>query len=194
MIPGFGRGSAKTMDVKTLCLGALTTGDASGYEIKKKLEGSFRRFYEASFGSIYPALGRLQDAGLVTCVEMTQAGKPDKKVYALTGSGRAYLIDELSQPLGSDRIRSEFMVAMVYSHLLPPEHVANLIEERLQIYDESLTELQDCDPDQLPPGRRFVLGYGLAIYQAGREYLAAHRHLVETERETEAPAAVEAAD
>ena len=45
------------MDVRTICLGILTRGDATGYEIKKLVEdGGYQHFVEASFGSIYPAL------------------------------------------------------------------------------------------------------------------------------------------
>ena len=58
------------MDVRTLCLGILSLGDATGYEIKKLVaEGSFSFFSEASYGSIYPALTKLTDEGLVSCVE-----------------------------------------------------------------------------------------------------------------------------
>ena len=40
------------MDVKTLCLGVLTLGDASGYEIRKQFEeGPFAHFFGASYGS-----------------------------------------------------------------------------------------------------------------------------------------------
>ena len=50
------------MDVRTICLGLLTRGDATGYEMKKLFEEEgFGHFAEASFGSIYPALGRLTD-------------------------------------------------------------------------------------------------------------------------------------
>jgi len=39
------------MDVKTLCLGVLNRGEASGYEIKKQCEeGPFSHFYAAGFG------------------------------------------------------------------------------------------------------------------------------------------------
>ena len=48
------------MDARTLCLGALELGDASGYEIKKLYEeGDLSHFYAVGFGSIYPALTRL---------------------------------------------------------------------------------------------------------------------------------------
>jgi hypothetical protein len=48
------------MNVKTLCLGILSFGEASGYEIKKKVEeGLFSHFIDASYGSIYPALTQM---------------------------------------------------------------------------------------------------------------------------------------
>ena len=49
------------MDVRTICLGLLTRGEATGYEIKKQFEGEgFGHFAEASFGSIYPAVWSFQ--------------------------------------------------------------------------------------------------------------------------------------
>jgi PadR family transcriptional regulator AphA len=59
------------MDIRTLCLGILTFGDATGYTIKKRLEGPLRHFYDASFGSIYPALRKLTDAGEIGRVDPT---------------------------------------------------------------------------------------------------------------------------
>src|SRR3546814_665287 len=54
------------MDAKTLCLGVLSRGAASGYEIKKAFEeGPFSHFHQASFGSIYPTLNALSADGLV---------------------------------------------------------------------------------------------------------------------------------
>ena len=50
------------MDIKTLCLGVLTQGEASGYDIKKHFECVFSHFYVAGFGSIYPALTELARA------------------------------------------------------------------------------------------------------------------------------------
>ena len=76
------------MNVRTLCLGILTTGEASGYEIKKEIEeGLFSHFIDASYGSIYPALTQLAGEGLVTVRAEEQSGKPDKKVYAITPKG-----------------------------------------------------------------------------------------------------------
>lgn len=59
--------------VKDLCLGALTFGDASGYDIKKFFPQSFSRFYAAGYGSIYPALTELTVADLVGCLHKRAA-------------------------------------------------------------------------------------------------------------------------
>ena len=65
------------MDTKTLCLGVLTRGDASGYEIKKAFEdGPFGHIQEIGFGSIYPALAKLLQDDLVTVTQYAQAGRP----------------------------------------------------------------------------------------------------------------------
>lgn len=168
------------MDVRTLCLGVLSLGNASGYEIKKRLEESFRHFYDASFGSIYPALNRLQDEGLVDCTHEAQSKRPDKKVYSLTTDGRLTLVRELEEQPNADRIRSEFLVAMMFADLLPARHVSDLIDQRIAEHQTCVDELnakEDCGT----AAQRFVAGYGKALYEAAIAYLSDNRHLVESE-------------
>lgn len=158
-------------------------GDASGYEIKKLLEGPFSHIHEASFGAIYPALARLQEEGSVTCEERSQEKRPDKKVYALTQRGRFDLIQELTIVPGPDRIRSDFLVQMLYAHLLPPAHIAQVVESRLAIHTALLSELESDDGTSVSAGEEssaeFVRGYGTAVLKAARDYIEENRHLVE---------------
>jgi DNA-binding PadR family transcriptional regulator len=155
-------------------------GDASGYEIKKRLEDGFTHFYDASYGSIYPALSRLQQEGLVDCTREAQSKRPDKKVYSLTPEGRLYLVRELSGDLGPDRVRCEFMVAMLFADLLPTRHVADLIDHRLDHHRELVAELSEKSKTG-SPAHRFVAGYGQAVYMAAIKYLEDNRYLVEGE-------------
>ncbi|MDP6346288.1 MAG: helix-turn-helix transcriptional regulator [Alphaproteobacteria bacterium] len=168
------------MDVRTLCLGVLSLGDASGYEIKKRLEDVFSHFYDASFGSIYPALSRLQTEGLVQCEHEQQAKRPDKKVYSLTTDGRLALVRELNGQPGRDRVRSEFLVAMCFADLLPAAHVAQLIDRRIDEHQRSVTDLAERER-RGTPAHRFVSGYGRALYEAAAKYLEENRYLVESE-------------
>ncbi|MBM3492077.1 MAG: PadR family transcriptional regulator [Alphaproteobacteria bacterium] len=167
------------MDVRTLCLGILALGPASGYEIKKRLEGPFRHFYDASFGSIYPALSRLLHERLVSCAHEAQSNRPDKKVYTLTPAGRFELVRELSAEPTPDRLRSEFLVVMMFADLLPTRHVASLVDARLTWYRETLDKLHDLQACELNPQQRFVVGYGIAAYTAELQYIEENRHLVE---------------
>lgn len=169
------------MDVRTLCLSVLTMGDASGYEIKKRLEDHFRYFYDASFGSIYPALNRMQKDGFVTCTHEAQNGRPDKKVYRLTPGGRLELMRQLRQAPAEDRLRSEFLVQMMFADLLPVSDVAASVDQRLASCRNDLADLEKLDCPDLSPGKRFVIGYGKAILTAAMRYMEENRHLVESE-------------
>ncbi|MBM3505065.1 MAG: PadR family transcriptional regulator [Alphaproteobacteria bacterium] len=171
------------MNVRTLCLAVLSLGDATGYEIKKRLEGPLHYIHEASFGSIYPALTRLTTEGLVTCTELNQTKRPDKKVYALTQAGKVALLDELTAEIPeTDRVRSDFLVMMHFAHLLPPAFVEQVIEKRLEVYRALLGDL---DREALWPARerspatQFVCGYGRAVIAASLKYIEENRHLVE---------------
>jgi DNA-binding PadR family transcriptional regulator len=164
------------MDVRTICLGLLTRGDATGYEIKKQFEeGSYRHFAEASFGSIYPALGRLSEKGLVSVREEPQDKRPDRKVYSITPAGRESFVSTLLEPLGSDRHRSPFAFAMLFSDLLPDNRARALIETYLLDKEAALAQMNASKSAAQTRGERFVNGLGKSIYAATIDYLRAHR-------------------
>ena len=103
------------MDTKALCLGILTMGDCSGYEIKKALaEGAMAHFQYASFGTIYPTLNRLEKQGFVTSVAYSQKGRPDKKVYSLTDKGRGEFRRILKMPPSPERYRSDYLFMLFF--------------------------------------------------------------------------------
>ena len=133
-----------TMDVKTLCLGVLTEGDQTGYEIKHRFEEAFSHFFGASFGSIYPALAELSRQGLVTCRSVEQDKRPDKKVYSLTERGQRALLDELMATPPRHKVRSEFLVLMYFAHLLPPARVAAIIDQMIAHWEPLVAEIERC--------------------------------------------------
>src|SRR5690606_31134512 len=115
------------MDVKTLCLGVLSRGEASGYEIKKAFqEGAFSHFHQASFGSIYPALNALAAEGLVAVRAQAQDKRPDKKIYSLAPKGQTALLAALMAPPAPDAMRSDFLFILFFAQHLPAARVAQL--------------------------------------------------------------------
>lgn len=168
------------MDVRTLCLGILSLGDATGYEIKKMVaEGSFSFFSEASYGSIYPALTKLMDEGLVLCRTEQQDRRPDKKIYSLTAQGRTQLEEALEKRPGPDRNRSDFLAALLFAEAVAPERVDNLINERISEHREKIRQLnalvREAEDNSIS---QFVINYGIAMQQAALHYLEENKHLL----------------
>lgn len=179
------------MDAKTLCLGALMHQDASGYEIRKMYEeGPFSCFHAVSFGSIYPALNQMLADGLVTVREMVQEGRPDKKVYAITERGRDAFIRGLNTEPAPDRFRSDMLYILAFGHLLAPDYRTALLDGYVAGYRQMIDDINAAAADcgDVPPGRRFVRDFGLAIYEAVVRYIAENRHILETAEAERAPA------
>lgn len=164
------------MDVRTICLGFLTRGDATGYEIKKLFEnGGYTFFVEASFGSIYPALSRLTEEGLVSVREEPQAKRPDRKVYSITPAGRQAFLTALFGALPEDRYRSPFLFAMLFCDLLPQERVERLFDDYLAHAELKLAQLSEGKPETNDRSERFVREFGRTMYAAMLQYLREHR-------------------
>ena len=162
------------MDVRTICLGILSRGDATGYEIKKLFEDDgYQHFVEASFGSIYPALNRLTQEGMVSVRDEPQEKRPDRKVYSITDAGRAAFLNSLMKKLPEDRHRSPFVFAMLFSHLLPQPRVIEMLDTYIDQSETKLAQLMEQKPQS--EGDRFVTGYGRAVFIAMVNYLRKYR-------------------
>lgn len=166
------------MDVKTVCLGMLTDGRASGYDLKKQFESSFGHFFAAGYGSIYPALSTLAKEGLVECEEIAQDGRPDRKVYAITDKGREQLLAALDNPAPTHKIRSEFLATMCFAHLMSAAQIETVLDSRVAEIDHYLNMFDDFENscmDDWPPGMRFVCGCGKTVMQAMKKYIEENR-------------------
>lgn len=73
-------------------LGLLEEGDLHGYELRKRLSAMLGAFSSVSFGSLYPALKRLEDSGAVAVVMSDRPEDDDFSTAApATGSLRGEL-------------------------------------------------------------------------------------------------------
>ena len=172
------------MDVKTVCLGMLTDGEASGYDLKKAFESSFGHCFAAGYGSIYPALSSLSECGCVSCEEIPQDGKPDRKVYRITDKGWEQLLAELDDPAPSHKVRSEFLATMAFAHLMTPSQVQTVLDSRIRDADENLQfidEFENGFEHDAPAGVRFTLGFGRAMLHAMKNYVEENRHMFESD-------------
>ena len=168
------------MDIRTSCLGVLALNNASGYEIRKMFEdGPFSIFAEGGFGSIYPALKKLEQEGLVTSETLDQNNRPQKNVYQITTKGRLELIEALSNNPVQDKYKSDFLFSMFFSEYLSPAFVENTIDQRIKSLKEKAHYLEeDCQvKDSLTKGQAFVHAFGLHMTKAAQEFLEENKHI-----------------
>ncbi len=85
---------------------------ASGYDLARRFDASIGFFWPASHQQIYRVLARMQESGWVSSTVESQAGKPDKKVYAITESGEVELDRWAAEPTDREALRSDFAVKL----------------------------------------------------------------------------------
>ncbi|HEY2585083.1 MAG TPA: helix-turn-helix transcriptional regulator [Tepidisphaeraceae bacterium] len=85
------RGDALRGHLETLVLSALRRGEAHGFEILRRLEEAGSQVLKLKEGSLYPALYRLEAAGMIKGEwedGATARRGPRRRVYRLTSKGR----------------------------------------------------------------------------------------------------------
>lgn len=81
----------------TLVLTILTKGEHYGYEIIKEIEKSSDGLFELKEGTLYPILHGLEAAGYVSSHWVGKEGTRQRKYYAITKSGRAFLKEKKTE-------------------------------------------------------------------------------------------------
>lgn len=139
-------------------LGVLEEGPQHGYELRKRLRTQFGLLANVSFGSIYPALSRLEKSGAVEAVESAPGlartpptgslsgewaalrarrrasprGRRSRKVYRITPIGRQFFLTLLTD-VTSDDVRSFSLRLSLARHMAPDQREALLERRRTQL-------------------------------------------------------------
>jgi transcriptional regulator len=81
-----------TLDLIVLKL--LKAGPANGWEITQSIQALSRGVLDVNYGSLYPALRRLETKGWVTASWAPSENNRRARYYELTASGRKQLLRE----------------------------------------------------------------------------------------------------
>lgn len=131
-------------------LGLLKEQELHGYELKKRLSENLGFASGVSFGSLYPALARLEQAGAVKAVEAfpgiagipstgsltgelaalrarkgATRGSRGKKVYGITPRG-----EQMFEELLATEDQSSFNLRLAFARYLPPDVRLGMLERR----------------------------------------------------------------
>jgi PadR family transcriptional regulator AphA len=108
------------LSLKHALLVLLDASPASGYDLRKRFGEHMGYFWSASHQQIYQQLKKLNEAGEISCELIPQPGKPDKKIYTLTGEGRSALQSWLEEPAKSVAVNDALLVKLYAGHLADP--------------------------------------------------------------------------
>lgn len=154
-------------------LGLLADQELHGYELTKRLPELLGSPSTVSFGSVYPALSRLERDGLVKAVEAaarvsspvpmtgslagelaaarSRASDPApsprraRKVYGITGKGETRLIEQLVEPGGASTAAGFDLRLALFHHLDTAQRLA-VIEQRRSTLQARLADLRRASP------------------------------------------------
>jgi DNA-binding PadR family transcriptional regulator len=175
-------------------LGLLKEQDLHGYELKKRLVDTLGFGSGVSFGSLYPALGRLESAGAVRAVQSadplavaipltgsiggelavfrarrasgrsTRGGR-GKKVYGITDRGAALFEELLAAESQSNEDDRVFNLRLAFARYLPPDARLGMLERRRAHLLERLTQLRA----RVKASRERADGYARSLMEHDRE-------------------------
>jgi DNA-binding PadR family transcriptional regulator len=134
------------MDVQSVLLGFLMHDSMTGYDLKKAFSMSFSFFSGLSYGSIYPALKKMESQGLVSRRTEIQDGAPNRKVYTITDAGRHAFLDALRSPLTPDRPKSPLLMKLFFFAHLPPSEREAIVGNYLDSVEELSGQLKAARP------------------------------------------------
>jgi DNA-binding PadR family transcriptional regulator len=151
--------------VRHAVLAVLADQPAHGYEIKRGLEERFGSVVAPlNAGQVYTTLQRLQRDELVADDAVAQRGRPDKRVYRLTGAGRQALEEWLGAPSAPTRLRDDFFMKLVFAQSLGLVDPAALIARQREAYLRSLGELERVLADGTADGTTALVVEGAALH------------------------------
>ena len=130
--------------VEFVILGALSLGPRTGYEIKQLVDNATRFFWAASYGQIYPELGRLEEADLVESEADPHGGRKRNR-YRLTAAGRSRLHDWLREPAAGYETRDEGLLKLFFARDLDTEGQLDVVRAMLTDRERVLERLREIE-------------------------------------------------
>ncbi len=134
------------MDIFTIILGFLHDRDMTGYDIRQRFARSFSFFSGISFGSIYPAIAKLEKSGLITTRVVTGEKGPSKKICRITEKGKDAFKEAVAEPLPDNRYKNPYVARLYFFAHLPKEKRLALTEAYLQEISENRKRLEAFRP------------------------------------------------
>ncbi len=84
-------------NIDTLLLSMISQQPMYGYRIMRELDGRSQGYFKFKEGTLYPALHRLEKAGLLQGNWQTITSGRQRRYYSITEKGRQILVEQTAQ-------------------------------------------------------------------------------------------------
>lgn len=124
-------------------LALLSENSLSGYDVSKKFDEGIGCYWKASQQQVYRELGKIESKGWADFETISQAGKPNKKVYRITDEGWKELVRWYAEPTEPTQIREALLVKVRFGYKMPREMLIKELQHRRQMHLDQLTFYQE---------------------------------------------------
>jgi DNA-binding PadR family transcriptional regulator len=145
-------------------LGLLKDRAMHGYELKKELTAQLGQLWQVSWGSLYPALNRLDKSGAVERIFPKSEVRRRKNIYRITPKGEEVFAEALAEDTATlDDAR--FGLKLAFFRYVKPETRVELLERRRAYLTEKLAAIRS----QLRTYKQRIDDYTYRLMEHGME-------------------------
>jgi DNA-binding PadR family transcriptional regulator len=136
------KGRAKVLEVAIL--GLLKERPMHGYELKKRLSYMLGHFWTVSYGSLYPALKRLEKSGSIERAYSVKEKTRNRNVFRITVRGETEFMRLLTEDISDTSLadNEKFDLRMAFFQYLEPEKRLSLLETRRRLLEAQVAEFK----------------------------------------------------
>lgn len=155
-----------------IILGLLQFEPMSSYDIKKKIERSTSNFYNASMGSIHPALKKLAAKQAVNVQQKIDNGRL-KKIYSINPLGKQLFDEWMASGINLKNSKDPTLAKVFFLGFTDKAAQIKHLQNHIAELDDEIAHLQALQAQfadiQAPKGREDHLTYQLATLDYGLE-------------------------
>ncbi|KAA3644942.1 MAG: PadR family transcriptional regulator [Chloroflexi bacterium] len=163
----------KLSERELLILGLVAEMPRHGYELEQVIEErGMREWTQIGFSSIYYALGKLEERGLISAD--VPANAKAKKSYHLTDKGKAALVEQTLATLVSVQpTYHPLLLGMIHWSVLSRDQALDALQTRKDVVAEELQRIESIQFEQqpLPDYVDAIFEFSIGQLQAEAEWL-----------------------
>lgn len=163
-------------------LGFLTHGTMTGWDLDGLVELSIGNFWNVTRSQIYRELRVLAERGYV---EVGDPGPRDRVPYTITETGRQAFAAWIASDPGPDLTRSRLLLTVFFGDQLPPERLAEILDDARRSHAGTLKVYEDLLPHVASSSayQAATLRFGIAYERAFLDWVdSVAAELASTER------------